>query len=81
VNNLSDECVGSLINDRLSFMRFLGLSLSDSVPDAWTIWLFREKLTKAGVISRLSECFDATLRRSGYIAMADQIADASLIAD
>jgi hypothetical protein len=25
-------------------MRFLGLGLSDRVPDARTIWLFREKL-------------------------------------
>jgi IS5 family transposase len=41
-NNLSDERTEFLINDRLSFMRFLGLSLSDRVPDARTIWLFRE---------------------------------------
>ena len=44
-NNLSDERAEFLINDRLSFMRFLGLSLSDRVPDARTIWLFREKRT------------------------------------
>ena len=42
-NNLSDERTEFLINDRLSFMRFLGLGLSDRVPDARTIWLFREK--------------------------------------
>ncbi len=46
-NNLSDERSEFLINDRLSFMRFLGLGLSDRVPEARTIWLFREKLTKA----------------------------------
>ena len=43
-NNLSDERAEFLINDRLSFMRFLGLGLEDRVPDARTIWLFREKL-------------------------------------
>jgi transposase, IS5 family len=64
----------------LSFMRFLGLSLSDRIPDARTIWLFREKLTKAGAISRLFERFDAMLREAGYIAMSGQIVDASLIA-
>ena len=37
-NNLSDERTEFLINDRLSFMRFLGLSLGDRVPDARTIW-------------------------------------------
>jgi hypothetical protein len=36
-NNLSDERTEFLINDRLSFMRFLGLSLLDRVPDARTI--------------------------------------------
>ena len=43
--NLSDERTEFLINDRLSFMRFLGLGLSDRVPDAKTIWAFRERLT------------------------------------
>jgi transposase, IS5 family len=79
-NNLSDERAEFLINDRLSFMRFLGLGLSGRVPDARTIWLFREKLTKAGSIGPLFERFDATLRAAGYIAMSGQIVDASLIA-
>jgi IS5 family transposase len=79
-NNLSDERAEYLINDRLSFMRFLGLGLSDRVPDARTIWLFREKLTRAGAIGSLFERFDVMLRQSGYIAMSGQIVDASLIA-
>ena len=79
-NNLSDERAEFLINDRLSFMRFLGLGLEDRVPDARTIWLFREKLTTAGVIKRLFEQFDAMLRQAGYIAMSGQIVDASLVA-
>ncbi len=37
MDNLSDERAEFLINDRMSFMRFLGLSLSDRVPDARTI--------------------------------------------
>jgi IS5 family transposase len=79
-NSLSDERTEFLISDRLSFMRFLGLGLSDRVPDARTIWLFREKLTKAGAIQALFNRFDAALRASGYIAMGGQIVDASLIA-
>ena len=75
-NNLADERAEFLINDRLSFMRFLGLGLSDRVPDARTIWLFREKLTKAGAIKTLFERFDATLRQAGFIAMSGQL-DAS----
>src|ERR1700752_1344665 len=79
-NNLSDERAEFLINDRLSFMRFLELGLEDRVPDARTIWLFREKLTTNGAIKRLFEQFDALLRQAGYIAMSGQIVDASLVA-
>jgi transposase, IS5 family len=78
-NTLSDERTEYLINDRLSFMRFLGLGLSDRVPDARTIWLFREKLTKAGAVGPLFVRFDATLRAAGYIAMSGQIVDATLV--
>ena len=46
-HSLSDERTEFLIKDRLSFMRFLALGLSDTVPDANTIWTFREALTGA----------------------------------
>jgi hypothetical protein len=42
---VSDERTAYLIKDRLSFMRFLRLTLADAVPDANTIWTFREALT------------------------------------
>ncbi len=80
LNNLSDERTEYLINDRLSFMRFLGLGLSDRVPDAKTVWLFRERLTQAGAIARLFDRFDATLRNAGYLPMSGQILDATLVA-
>ncbi len=79
-NNLSDERTEFLINYRLSFMRFLGLGLSDRVPDARTIWLFRERLTKAGAVQSLFEHFDTMPRDAGYIAMSGQIVDSSLVA-
>lgn len=79
-NGLSDERTEFLISDRLSFMRFLGLGLSDRVPDARTIWLFRERLTKAGAIEPLFARFETMLREAGYIAMAGQIVDSSLVA-
>ena len=66
-NGLSDERAEYLINDRLSFMRFLGLGLGDRVPDARTIWLFRERLTHAGVDGRpaIEVLFARSTRRSG----------------
>ena len=48
-HSLSDERTEYLIKDRLSFMRFLGLSLADRVPDANSIWNFREALTRATI--------------------------------
>jgi transposase len=45
---LSDERCEYLIKDRLSFMRFLGLGLADPVPDANTVWTFREGLNEFG---------------------------------
>ena len=79
-NTLSDERLEYLTNDRLSFMRFLGLDLSDRGPDARTIWLFREKPTKAGAIEALFDRFEAALRAAGFLAMSGQIIDASLVA-
>ncbi|CCT58821.1 transposase [Acetobacter pasteurianus 386B] len=46
LHNLSDERTEYLINDRLSFMRFLSLGLSDRIPDTKMVWLFRERLTQ-----------------------------------
>lgn len=80
INTLWDERTKYLINDRLSFMRFLRWSLSDRVPDAKTTWLFQERLIKAGAIGPLFERFDRLLRDDGYIPMSEQIVDASLIA-
>ncbi|MDF2097242.1 IS5 family transposase, partial [Aquibaculum arenosum] len=78
-NNLSDDRAEFLINDRLSFMRFLGLGLGDKVPDAKTIWAFRERLTRAGAIEALFARFDRAVRDAGYIPMSGQIVDASLV--
>src|ERR1700693_4881205 len=48
--NLSDEQTEFLIRDRFSFMRFLDLGLEDAVPDATTIWLFREALVSTSCL-------------------------------
>ena len=61
-------------------MRFLGLELQDAVPDAKTIWLFREQLTKADAIDELIASFDAHLKAQGYLAMSGQIVDATIVA-
>ncbi len=50
--NLSDDQVEYQLRDRLSFMRFLGLGLEDKVPDAKTVWLYREQLARAERLHR-----------------------------
>ncbi|MET3524119.1 IS5 family transposase [Mesorhizobium abyssinicae] len=77
---LSDEQAEFQIQDRLSFMRFLGLGLGDRVPDAKTIWLFREHLTQAGAVDKLFARFDKHLGEAGYLAMGGQIVDATIVA-
>jgi len=78
--NLSDDQAEFMIQDRLSFMRFLGLGLSEKVPDAKTIWLFREHLAQAGAVETLFAQFDRHLTRAGYLAMGGQIVDATIVA-
>jgi IS5 family transposase len=77
--NLSDEGMEYQILDRHSFSRFLGLRAADKVPDATTIWLFRETLTKAGKIEELFYFFDKFLDENGYKARKGQIVDASIV--
>ena len=77
--NLADEQVEYQVRDRLSFSRFLGLAIEDSIPDSTTLWLFREKLAKAGLIEKLFDCFDQHLAAKGYMARGGQIIDASIV--
>jgi hypothetical protein len=77
---LSDDATEYQLRDRLSFMRFAGLALHDAVPDAKTIWLFREQLTRAGAVQRLFDWFDAVVNDRGYLAKGSQIVDATIVA-
>jgi transposase, IS5 family len=65
---LSDDQTEYQLKDRLSFMRFVGLVLYEPVPDAKTVWLFREQLVRAGAIEKLFIRFDAILREQGLLA-------------
>src|SRR5450756_995786 len=77
--NLSDEQVEYQVGDRLSFTRFLTSGIEDCIPDGTTLWLFREKLAKAGVIEKLFDRFDRYLGAKGYIARGGQIVDAPIV--
>src|SRR5215469_7838735 len=84
-HSLSDERTEYLIRDRLSFMRFLGLDLADTVPDANTIWTFREALTRARLhgkpaIEVLFARFEGALSAARFLAKGGQIIDATIVA-
>ena len=77
--NLSDAQMQYQILDRLSFMRFLGLQINDTVPDEKTIWYFRERLREKGVIERLFDRFYRFLTNQGLVAQNGTMVDASIV--
>jgi IS5 family transposase len=76
---IADDRTEYMINDRLSFQRFLGLSLGDKVPDAKTIWLFRENLTKSALYEKLFRKFAWRMEKQGVITRKGSIIDASFV--
>jgi len=77
--NLSDEEIEYQVWDRATFTRFVGLGSEDGIPDGTTLWLFREKLARAGLIETLFDRFDQHLNAQGYIARGGQMVDASIV--
>jgi IS5 family transposase len=77
--NIADDMAEYLIKDRLSFQRFLGLGLCDTVPDAKTIWHFREELNKAKVLDKIFNGFVEQLEQKGIITYSGSIVDATFV--
>ncbi len=76
---LSDPQLEEALADRLSFRRFLGLSLTDHVPDHSTIWRFREQLAKSGLAERAFALITGQIERSGFVLKRGTLIDASLV--
>ena len=77
--NISDDQAEFQINDRMSFMRFLGLGLGETVPDAKTVWHFRNELTNAGIIEELFALFTRELETQGIVTHKGTIVDATFV--
>lgn len=77
--NLSNDQTEYQICDRLSFMRFLGLTLADDVPDSNTIWNFRERLVDLGLVEELFMLFVKKLETLSLIVNEGKIVDASFV--
>lgn len=77
--NLSDDALEYQVLDRASFLRFAGLEHSRRVPDAKTLWVWRERLKTQDLIGDISAAVSGQLQRTGFIARGGQIIDASVV--
>ena len=77
--NLADEQTEYQIRDRYSFCRFLGLTPEGRVPDARTIWVFREALKEHELVDELFAELNAQINAAGFIPRQGQIVDASMV--
>jgi IS5 family transposase len=77
---LSDADLEEAINDRVSFRKFLGLSLEAASPDHTTLCRFRNRLVEAGLSEKLFGEFERQLDQRGLILKRGTMIDASLVA-
>jgi len=77
--NMADDKTEYLIKDRLSFQRFLGLALCDTVPDAKTIWNFRETLREGNILDSIFDQFVEQMERKGIVTRSGSIVDATFV--
>ena len=77
--NVSDDQIEYQINDRMSFMRFLNLTIADDIPDSKTVWNFREQLIDLKLVDELFQLFLKELELLNLIINEGKIIDASFI--
>ncbi len=77
--SLSDEAVEGMLLDRISFRRFVGLSMHDGTVDSTTLVKFRNRLREHGLMSVLFDTVVAHLRDAGLIVQEGTLVDATII--
>jgi len=76
---LSDPALEEALKDRLSFRRFAGLPLTESIPDHSSLWRFREALG-SGLGDKLFAEIGRQIEQAGFVLKQATLIDASLIA-
>jgi IS5 family transposase len=76
---LSDAELEEAINDRVSFRKFLGLSLEAACPDHTTLCRFRNRLADAGLAEKVFGEFAHQLEVRGLLLKRGTMVDASLV--
>ena len=79
-HGLSLEATEKAVRDRPGWMRFCGLGLADRVPDANTLWDFREAPVKAGELDALFAELERMINAAGFISRSGQMLDSSPVA-
>jgi IS5 family transposase len=76
---LSDRELEEALDDRLSFRRFVGLSLEEPVPDHTVLNRFRNALAGEGLLEKLFAELDRQLDNAGVVLKRGTMLDATLI--
>lgn len=76
---LSDAGCEHQIRDRLSFRKFLGLSIESSVPDSTTLENFRHDLAETGLDIKLVEALDEFFKEEGLLLKEGNMIDATFL--
>ncbi|MCX6252124.1 MAG: IS5 family transposase [Bacteroidetes bacterium] len=77
--NLSDDNTEYQILDRHSFCKFLDIDSYVQVPDAKTIWHYREQLKKHEIIHEIFSLFNEKLKNAALMLKDGAIVDASIV--
>jgi IS5 family transposase len=78
-HGLSDEGLEAAVDDRLSFRRFAGIPLAESVPDHSSVWRFREQLASRGLAARLLAEVNRQLDARGLVLRRGTLIDAAIL--
>lgn len=78
-NNISDGQTEFCINYRLSFIQFLNIHFGQKIPDAKTIWHFRNELLRENMFSKLFKLLHEQLLSVGIALNKGSIVDASFV--
>ncbi len=76
---LSDPQLEEHLKDRLSFRRFVGLSLTDKTPDETTFVVFRKRLREADLDRSLFDAAGKHLERLGVLVKEGTLVDATIL--
>ncbi len=77
--NLCDDTMEFMIEDRLSFKKFLNIPVGKKSPDAKTIWVWRERVKVLKLEEEIFKWFSDQVLQAGYMAKEGQIIDATFV--